>query len=123
MKERSAHDKCLINKCLSCCSFLSDMVAHTFVIQKFNVRGGGGREVQSLFVTWLSRWMILSPTCVGEDMYHSSVAAFAKGFEQLESPACWHRTDLPSEMTHFKKDRRMKSQVYKTCISSCNKET
>lgn len=57
------------------------------------------------------------------DMYHSNVAAFAKSFKQLESPASRHTTDLPSEMTHFKKDRRMKSQVSKTCIPSCNKET
>lgn len=39
MKERSTHDKCLINKCLSNNSVLSDMVAHTFVIQKLIVRG------------------------------------------------------------------------------------
>ncbi|RMC05333.1 hypothetical protein DUI87_18522 [Hirundo rustica rustica] len=51
----------------------------------------------------------LPHACV-EDMYHNNVAAFTKGFEQLESPASWHTTDLPSEMTHFKKDRRMKRQ-------------
>lgn len=64
----------------------------------------------------------LPNTCV-EDMHHSNVAAFAKGFKQLESPASWHTTVLPSEITHFKKDRRMKSQVSKTCIPGCNKET
>lgn len=108
MKERSTHGKCLINKCLSCYSFLSDIEAHTFVIQKFIVRGGGGRDVQRFSIRWLSRWMVCSPTPV-EDMYHNDVTAFAKGFKQLELPSSWHATDLPSEMTHFKKDRKMKS--------------
>lgn len=63
-EKKITYDKYLINMCLSCYSFLSDMVAHTCEIQKVIVRGGGGREVQCHSVRWLSRWVILSPTHV-----------------------------------------------------------
>jgi len=64
MKGTSSRDKGLINRCLPCYSFLPDMVAHTFVIQKFTVKEGGERGAQRFSVRWLSRWTIFSPTHV-----------------------------------------------------------
>ena len=123
MKETSSHDKGLINGCLSCYSFLSDVVARTFVIQTFTVKEGGGRGgTAPLYKVAVQTDDLLPHICI-EGTYCISMTAFANGFKQLESPASWHTTDLPSQMAGFKKERRMKTQVSKICIPSCNKET
>lgn len=41
MKETSSHDKSLINGCLSCYSFLFDVVARAFVKHKFTANKVG----------------------------------------------------------------------------------
>lgn len=99
MKKRSTHDKCLINNMpVLLLLLVLHGSTHFCNTKSYCERRWRKRGTALLFKVAVQMDDPLPHTYV-EDMYHSNVAAFAKGFEQLETPASRHTTDLPSEMT------------------------
>lgn len=107
MKETSSHNKGLINACLSCYSFLSDMVARAFVIYKFTVKEGGGRGAQRLSIRWLSRRMIFSPT------YIQRVCTVSAWQPSLMASSSWNRLPLGAQLTSHLKWQASKKREWK----------